>query len=246
MFGSPAGTDQAAGACWIPMLLPAGPEPGAGSALLRTFTSTAPENWSLPFHGPGSQHADRHSLRFPEELHSHGDPMGSAYRSLSQACVPRVTALCITDRAPSHQLAVGQCPNASLVGLQAPGDRVLHGMLAPSTVTNCQVGPCWVCQPEDALWGPDWPCGGTVAGAYMERVLERKKTEHPKSEVWSMPSREFISSSHQRVMACHLIITAHNPSSSFSPGIKGLMFLSAFLETALSHQQKAGTPWVSG
>lgn len=48
------------------------------------------------------------------------------------------------------------------------------------------------------------------------------------------------------VRSSHHHISPPISSSSFSPGIKGLMFLSAFLETALSHQQKVWTPWVSG
>lgn len=92
-----------------------------------------------------------------------------------------------------------------------------------------------------ALWRV---CGW---GLHGDALKERKKTEHPKSEVWSMPLQQvhLIISSVCDGMSCNLIIMSHH-SSSFSPGIKELMLLSAFLETALSHQQKASTPWVSG
>lgn len=221
-MGVQQGQTRAAGPCWSPV----GLEPRAGSMLLSTFISTAPEKWGLLFHGPSPQLADRDCLRFPEELHSHGDPMGSACRSLSVLVLP-VTSLPVTDMASCHQLAMqlwraslamGQCPSASLVGHGAGtwGQGAPWNAGSMSTVTNSQVGPAGSASLSDALWDPSWPCGGSVAGAYMEMLSKRERKLSTQSQKYGpCLSSKSISSSHQCVMACHVIssscLTTHLP-----------------------------------
>lgn len=89
-----------------------------------------------------------------------------------------LSLLCVTDMAPSHQPALGcagpawlwdSAPVPAWHGtVQAPGDRVLHGMPALSTVTRSQAGPCQVCQPEGCSVGPQLAlcrvCGWGLCG----------------------------------------------------------------------------------
>ncbi|XP_059721399.1 ectonucleoside triphosphate diphosphohydrolase 8-like isoform X3 [Haemorhous mexicanus] len=103
-----------------------------------------------------------------------------------------------------------------------------------------------VCQPEGCSVGPQlalWRvCGWGFRGDGLG-----ERTQSAQSEVCppESPSHHLITVL-WHVTSPHHHISPPISSSSFSPGIKGLMLLSAFLETALSHQQKAWTPWVSG
>lgn len=114
------------------------------------------------------------TLRFPEE---------TQWDQPAEASVPAVSALCVTDVAPSHQLALGLWRASLAVGHgvpawwgsgQAPGDRVLHAMPALSVATKSQQVPAGCASLRDALWDPSWPCGGAVAGAFVEMVLEKE------------------------------------------------------------------------
>lgn len=141
--------------------------------------------------------------------------MGSTCRSLSQACVPPVIALCVTGMAPAHwlpmglwraSLAVGQCPSASLVGHSAG----TWGQGAPwnagSMHSHQEPGgsllslPAWG-MPCGTLLGPG---GGSLCLGLRWRWSWRERKLSTQSQKFGpCPSRESISSRHQHVMACH-------------------------------------------
>lgn len=138
----------------------------------------------------------------------------------AEASVSAVSALCVTDVAPSHQLAlglwraslaVGQCPGASLVGLRAG----TWGQGAPCNASSERghqepAGPCWVCQPEGCSVGPQLAlrrgCGWGFRGDGLgERTLS---THSQECSPWPPES----TSSPWYGMSGHLIITSHHPS----------------------------------
>lgn len=93
---------------------------------------------------------------------------------------------------------------------QAPGDRVLHGMPALSVATKSRQVPAGSASLRDALWDPSWPCGGSVAGVFVEMVLEKEHSAP--SQKCALQRVHLIISSPCYGMSHHLIITSHHPS----------------------------------
>lgn len=131
--------------------------------LLSRVTSTAPENWGLPFHGPGPHHADRHS-----EV-SRGAPLPWRHNGISlQKPQCLLSVLCVLQTwlhptswpwgcgGPAWPWDSALVPAWWGTG-QAPGDRVLHAMPALSVATKSQRVPAGCASLRDALWDPSWP-----------------------------------------------------------------------------------------
>lgn len=207
-----------AGPCWSPHAPACGTGARAGSVLLSTFISTAPENWGLLFHGP------RPCRQALSEV-SRGAPVPWRHNGINlQKPQPKLCASChhtachrlgfippaghgAVEGQPGHGMVLQYQPGGARSGTWGQGamECQLHEH------SHRQPGrPCRICQPEGFLWDPGWPCGGSVAGAYMEMVLERERKLSTQSQKYGpCPSRESISSSHQRVMACHAISSSH-------------------------------------